>query len=606
MRHRRANALTQKDIERGRLHYDFQTTSDYNGKIKFKEIKRTLKGQTPFVVKLKEVKPYKSALADGMMALADHQSSSITNSDILYRLFDENPDIMHDLHNRFTDQLAVNHAIQKSQAYGDILLLVSAAEAKTTAKMLKSVFITLYKFIFGLYKAVKHLDPKEAYQILSDAWLSYRYGWTPLVMELQALYDNFNDNKLFEVRSAYGGQKHEKLDVEYTKTLDFLDGSFEFDGELHLKIQSVIYRTGFNYFNSEESRNGSALARLGLDLESILSTAWELIPFSFILDMFVNVGDSLTALNVQAEVNPINGYKTTHLQCTVGYNEKKLLFSSGGVGYKLSGRVKHAGKFVVPGTHGHFNYGRQYSKVFNEDTLHSWFTAVLFTEADLNEGGYLHGKLKLIGSPKIDSSMESHYHDKEGNHHGGFTNITCGYYEERVYDDGQILVSAQVVPQDVLDMFCEKIVSPTLDQLFELKDEYVNLYGPRPVDAPFRRFCEERGFNTHGFTVYRPGHMALGTSPSWHISQYYSADVLANNLYKIYPYRGDPYELGEETLPARGFTGEFTQRDEHNHFDFKMVADLDLSKSQVTDLIIFGERLITAIRKKLKKLPYTE
>jgi hypothetical protein len=48
------------------------------------------------------------------------------------------------------------------------------------------------------------------------------------------------------------------------------------------------------------------------------------------------------------------------------------------------------------------------------------------------------------------------------------------------------------------------------------------------------------------------------------------------------------------------FRGEFLTREKHSQFSLDLYADLDLSKAQVTDLLIFSERLITALRKKSK------
>lgn len=609
MRHRRAKALKERDIERGRQQYAFQTTSDSNGPVGFLDVNRKTIGQVPLISRLKVTKPYTSALANGY-AVSDGNDSNITNSELLYRLFEENPDIMNTVHSEFTDQSAINHVLKKSQSYGDILLLVSAVEARKTAGMLKSVFINLYKFIFGIYKAIKHLDAKEAYLILSDAWLQYRYGWTPLYLELDALYKNFTDGNIFSIRSSYGGAKHENTALHFDRRLDFLVEDFKYDSELHLEIREVVYRLGFNYFNSSTSRNADSLARLGLDLKSLLSTAWELIPFSFILDMFVNVGDSLTALDVKAEVNPINGYKTSVLQCIVSVKEKSALLSTEDVRYTLHNKFAQVGKFVESHNHYGFATGREFSYDYNtsgvERTKFAYFTAVLFTQRDMDDpDSWLRRRLHKIGYPSdIDSSMESHYYETDGRSRGGWSNLSCGYWEERHYEGNKAYISAQVVPQNVLNMFCEKVASPSLEVLQSILDEFIAEFGSIIRVKKFIAYVNDRGYSTHGFR-FTSGGKFEDEPRIWHLRKSYVQDGFDNfldeHLYRIYPLRGNPSELIEDpTIPAHGFLGEFTQRVDHNHFDFKMVADMDLSKSQVADLIIFGERLLTAIRKKLK------
>jgi hypothetical protein len=152
------------------------------------------------------------------------------------------------------------------------------------------------------------------YKILSDVWLEYRYGWRPLIGEVKSLKKALTVVNPAGIKSAYGVSKSEDpiegpIDLGLS-TVNSPDG-VQFVYRSFIDTTNVrTSKVGFNYLNTASSRNDSWMAILGLDVESLLSTAWEMIPFSFVVDMFFNIGSILQVQNSSDQVSSFNSYKT--------------------------------------------------------------------------------------------------------------------------------------------------------------------------------------------------------------------------------------------------------------------------------------------------------
>jgi len=212
----------------------------------------------------------------------------------------------------FLDQAeyyAWQDAISNSMEYGNLLLMVSAIEAGDTIKMVRFVFVRLFNIIMDLYKACKKLNVVATYDILADMWLEWRYGWRPLIGEVTAMYELLTADKLYKVKSSYGGRS---LSIPDPVTLPLVfcttSEGRTFTYEPTLSYSSAVSKVGFNYCNTANSRNDDIWAKLGLDAESLLMTAWDLVPFSFIVDMFLNVSAILQVPSQESEVSTFNDY----------------------------------------------------------------------------------------------------------------------------------------------------------------------------------------------------------------------------------------------------------------------------------------------------------
>lgn len=132
------------------------------------------------------------------------------------------------------------------------------------------------------------MNPKFIVHNASKAWLEYRYGWRTLFYDLIAISDAIDN--LQSTRSRFS----EKAGKDLSRT--------------SVTSYKRIHSGGkFNTFwQRQETIEGSARANVIADIHppsfrfSAVNTAWELIPFSFIVDWFMDVGAYLEAQSTLA------------------------------------------------------------------------------------------------------------------------------------------------------------------------------------------------------------------------------------------------------------------------------------------------------------------
>lgn len=167
-----------------------------------------------------------------------------------------------------------------------------AAEAIKTVQMLGSPFKSLRSLTM---KMVRHRDDLvrkglSSAEASASAWLEYRYGWRPLLMDCA---------DLFKVLSGQGRvpgvvlrKRHrQSFDWSGSSSADVFNNTYQrVRGEHKLSYRSTVH-AGARYKITDPRYEQFLSTSLGLSLDFVPSTVWELVPFSFVADWFVNVGD---------------------------------------------------------------------------------------------------------------------------------------------------------------------------------------------------------------------------------------------------------------------------------------------------------------------------
>lgn len=188
---------------------------------------------------------------------------------------------------------ALDRALEKilNQIRGQSNLIVDIAERNATVKMLKDTLLfqrrlksflkrtkrsRQYKRIRGPKAAARQAD------FIASKWLEYRYGWLPLVHSVYDLLDEIH-------RHRAGGyiRVGSRSSSSSSKTVISGKGT---DGAPYRQFSTErSYRVEYGIFF--QLPPGSAL----WDYTQLnpAAIAWELVPFSFVADWFVNVGDTL-------------------------------------------------------------------------------------------------------------------------------------------------------------------------------------------------------------------------------------------------------------------------------------------------------------------------
>lgn len=176
----------------------------------------------------------------------------------------------------------------------EMLALASAAEGGKTVGSMLAIYGRLYRILkalrrFQLSKLAAELKPKE----LADRYMEYRYAIRPLIYDAYNLAAALQKNRGF-VRKTYRGYYEDSATLsDTTGQMGFIFGmDTKFDRLCTLKMSGqagVLCDVSF-----------TDLTVFGVD--QLFETAWELAPFSFIVDWFVSVGDWIAAHTPNAGV----------------------------------------------------------------------------------------------------------------------------------------------------------------------------------------------------------------------------------------------------------------------------------------------------------------
>jgi len=129
-------------------------------------------------------------------------------------------------------------------------------------------------------------------------WLEYALGWQPLLGSIESAaiaYKSFeNEYKYFR---AHG--KGSSDAVGTAETSNGLMGSRTYYLQDSVTTRKTVVRfkgVASHKINDVDSSRADEVVRLsGLTLAEFVPTAWELIPYSFVVDYFSNIGDILNS-----------------------------------------------------------------------------------------------------------------------------------------------------------------------------------------------------------------------------------------------------------------------------------------------------------------------
>lgn len=128
---------------------------------------------------------------------------------------------------------------------------------------------------------------------ISSLWLAYRYGLMPLIYDVQGII-SLIQRKYGEVRlTARAKQSTSWVDETRPRAGPYgWNDSYEY----HFRTEySAEVRAGVLY--AAKTNFASAA---GLTIDRVPGALWELVPLSFVVDWFVNIGDVLNALTASA------------------------------------------------------------------------------------------------------------------------------------------------------------------------------------------------------------------------------------------------------------------------------------------------------------------
>lgn len=221
-------------------------------------------------------------------------------------------------------QMKLNRKILSQVKDMKVNLAQAAAEASQTANLLGSTARRITGAFTSLRRgnymgAIKALNcslkprafnryteryPKNPIEAAGNAWLELQYGWKPLLQD------------------AYGAAEA----IAKSRGSRPLYESIRVTASATAKIDDVVSDTGPGYSNYSDSRgsagaygtakitfmvdNPSLKLASGVGLTDPALLAWELLPYSFVVDWFLPVGNWLENCNATSGVTFVSGFST--------------------------------------------------------------------------------------------------------------------------------------------------------------------------------------------------------------------------------------------------------------------------------------------------------
>lgn len=181
--------------------------------------------------------------------------------------------------------------------------------------------LTTLTTLIGVYRAARRgdwrrvrrllrIDPTDVVDTVRDHWLAYKFGWRPLMSDLynlrSAILSSLEEDRA-ELSAFAHGEEPRNLFWENTNYVyegDFIDG-----------VQA-------KYWFRVDSETLQGLNALGF--ANPLSLAWELAPYSFVVDWFFGVSNFLSGLSAPLGLEFTRGYETFYTRGTVNVSDPDL------------------------------------------------------------------------------------------------------------------------------------------------------------------------------------------------------------------------------------------------------------------------------------------
>jgi hypothetical protein len=188
-------------------------------------------------------------------------------------------------------------------------------EALKTYDMFASKAIVLYKFLIAIkkrnWKGARQALGLTGRQIVRTNWsrkaggkyLEYIYGWKPLISDIYGTYELLKEQLkpamlLYAKRSYIENQNWTEVpETDLSR------------GKIHTNVsQAKVTHKVFLAARLDDSFRRD-VARAGLT--NPLAIAWELVPYSFLIDWALPIGNVLEALDATTGLTFVGGYKSS-------------------------------------------------------------------------------------------------------------------------------------------------------------------------------------------------------------------------------------------------------------------------------------------------------
>lgn len=215
-------------------------------------------------------------------------------------------------------------------------------ELRETISMLRHPLESAQHLVTGYAENLAYIrkkgSPKTRLKAAANLYLELQFGWKPLLMDIKSI-----------ISAAQELEKPIRTHINGGDTLDYTNvlvpGQVTNLRGIPVTV-TVEEKSSVNY-HYKGAMVGScsgpvdANSRFGIRLDEFVPTAWELLPFSFLVDYFTNIGDILNSASYfdaniawtnfttrQEQIRSVSIYPN-HVECKNAYGDNFI--SAGGL-----------------------------------------------------------------------------------------------------------------------------------------------------------------------------------------------------------------------------------------------------------------------------------
>lgn len=162
----------------------------------------------------------------------------------------------------------------------------------------KRLFSGMFSYLAkakSIAQSGRYASKKDALAALADLWLEYSFGWRPLVNDVSDIISYLNSMQGTSIPSVARAVGSTTSSETYSTphligaTAPFLT----YKRQLHSTVR-VRYIVGLG---AQAGSDTDVIRDIGLAPSNWLPTLWELVPWSFVVDYFSNIGKIISAVS---------------------------------------------------------------------------------------------------------------------------------------------------------------------------------------------------------------------------------------------------------------------------------------------------------------------
>lgn len=214
-------------------------------------------------------------------------------------------------------------AKQSSIMSGEVL-----SDLGKTVGMLKHPFRRSTNLLQKMHQyKLKHLKKSGSNltEACSNAWLEYRYGWQPIILDADTLFQEAHRIRASCSRSLVARSTKSTSAVQVKSVVDARGSEFApfwtyfYTATGNFKIE-VRASAGVMYEVKPRTTSENMQQILGSRPQDTVQLIWEKIPFSFVVDWFANVGTWLQAVTPDPFLTVRGSWATTVTREDISYS----------------------------------------------------------------------------------------------------------------------------------------------------------------------------------------------------------------------------------------------------------------------------------------------